>query len=142
MEERVYFDDRRGVRITSSRAIFWHQTYAMAQISSVAGIENKPDRTWAGALIVFGILGLMLGVFMAVIGYSGSSDGMGGCGIFIIVSALALGLLGLFLWVTKKTIYVVRLRTSGGEVDALWSPNYQYARQILDAMNNAIVGRG
>ena len=145
-ERARLFNDQNAVYVTNARAIIYNQTYAMAQVSSVAGVKVDPDQTWPIILIVMGLIGLLIGLVVAFVAVgstsTGDTSGVWTCAICSGVVSLAMLGLGMLLFVLKKTTFVVRLRTSGGEVDAFSTTDEAYANGVLDAINNAIVGRG
>jgi len=59
--ERVYYSDEKGVRITSTRAIFGSTTYSMANISSVKSAEEPPKRGGGIFTAFVGVVILLIG---------------------------------------------------------------------------------
>ncbi len=141
--EIVYFDDG-GVKVTNIRLIVPNQTYAISGINSVSFFKEGPN-------IIYMILMPLVAFFVALFVISP---------IIVIVSHqleiprelgmafLALIILGLpslvFIWSfqRQKPTYGVRLDTSGGRVRAFHSPNQDFIKRIIKAVNDAIIARG
>ncbi|CAN7609148.1 DUF6232 family protein [Caballeronia sp. LjRoot34] len=118
--ETVFFQ-RGNVSVTNARFIVPGQTYAMSNVTSIKHVETPPSKLpgWlliiGGAVFCFGkiwVLGLLLIA--------------GGAGV---------------LWKAKGK-YDVMLQTSSGEVRAFGSTDPGLVREIVMALNEAIVFRG
>ncbi len=100
--ERVFCREE-SVVVTTSRVIAGAETYAIAGITSVRGVEVEPNRLPPIALLVFGLgiacIGIIGGRSLAALG--------------LIMSAVAL-----LLIFSRSPIYSVVLRTAGGELKA------------------------
>lgn len=118
MEEQTFFD-HDGVQVTNARFVVDANTYAVRNITSTAA-WTKPRQWIAGAICAIAGLAAMAGAPPI--------------GIFFLI----LG--GLFFYFGRPVHYV-RLHTSGGEVKAVKSYDIEYVRQIVAALNNAIVSQ-
>ena len=119
MEEKTFFE-YDDVKVTNSRFISGHQTYAMSNVTSVKAFEEKPNR-WRGIAAL--LLGLIIAVNTVVVG-------------LIIAVAAA------FYLYQQKTMYHVMLATAGGETSALRTHQKEYLSKVVSALNEAIVHRG
>lgn len=119
--EKVYFDDG-GVTVTKSRFIVHGQTYTMNGVTSV---KEEVDQPWKGQAFL-GVIGLVL-LF--------SGDG----------GAMFLGLLliaGAIFWFMKAKKYLIFLSSASGEVQALSNSDSSLIRNVISALNQAIIDRG
>lgn len=127
--EHVFHQDE-GVYISSSRAVVFGTTYALANITSV--------RSWT---VDKAVLPLLLAILFTLFGgwlvvASSTTNALG-------YMSLAVGVLcAVYYFVVSKKMYHVKIGTAGGEVDALRSKDANYTNQIVAAMNNAIIHRG
>lgn len=126
--ETVLYSDRRGVRITNSRAIIGDVTYSMANTTLVSMVSVPAKRGGGIYLTILGLIGI------------GASIAFG-----VEVGALAGGgvvILGLLLAILPRSSHAVRIGSASGETNVLTSRDGQYVRAILAAMNQAFVKRG
>jgi predicted histidine transporter YuiF (NhaC family) len=126
MQEETFLNEA-GVQVTNDRFVVPGQTYALSGVTSVAMHVRKPKRI--GPILLF-----IIGFFCLMGGFSGST------GAFI--AALVFIGLGILLWISNPTKYVVRLMTASGESDALPSKDAGLVKRIVEALNNAIIHRG
>jgi Family of unknown function (DUF6232) len=112
----VPYYDRDGIRIT--KGIFElpdGKQYIIKNINSVDIRQLKPSRKNPLICIVVG---------------------------FFLIAAYGLGLLiiglGIWLWRSQKTSYLIFLKTSSGENDACSSYDYEKIKEIRSALNAAI----
>ena len=137
-EAKVYHQDNLA-HITNARAVLIGTTYAMSNITSVSigKIPVKWDRRVGGVVMV---------LFGLNITFAGSpqvfATGPISVGIMVLIFGIALIAGGVAVFKSAKETYIVRLSTSGGQVDGLVSPDRQYVQKVHDAISNAIVGRG
>ena len=124
-EERVFYADANGVRISASRLVFGSHTYATRNVSSAFFIEER-GITWPAYLVIVGGLGLLAW------GALGSPT-WGVVGFLGIVS-------GLFNLSRKKRRrnYSIRLTTAKGPVLVLASRNRAYVDRIVPALHKAM----
>jgi hypothetical protein len=120
-QEVVFLDDGDGVKVTSTRFILPSQVFAMAGVTSVRVDCIHAKR---GAALTF----FMIGALCLVIPRTRLLG-------FILI---ALG--GLWLYGPKDE-YAVFLTVASGEVRAITSKNEQYIREIVKALNEAIIYR-
>ena len=127
MSETTFYQDG-DVTVTNARAILGAKTYAMSNITSVA-MGTKPAERGVGIGLV--LAGLVLGV----IGASVPSAPL----IFLAVPFLGGGIAAAAI---AKPSYIVRIGSASGESDALASQDEKHVKEIVAALNEAIVGRG
>ena len=132
-EETTYYSDGK-VHISNARAVIGGKTYAMANITSVSASTKTPNRLWPLFFGGVGALFVLVGIVLLI-----TRDSMGGstlgCG--------AVGLvIGVLMWVSTKTQYLVVIGSASGEVQALRSQDEKYVRKVVAALNKAIVERG
>jgi hypothetical protein len=111
-QEVVFLDDGDGVKVTSTRFILPSQVFAMAGVTSVRVDCIHAKR---GAALTFFMIGRLLGFILIALG-------------------------GLWLYGPKDE-YAVFLTVASGEVRAITSKNEQYIREIVKALNEAIIYR-
>ncbi len=126
--EPTFYSDEKGVRITPTRAIFGSTTYAMANITSIAGSKDPPRRTPG---IIVAILGL---VILLACSFLESAEG-------VIAGVVVLGLGTLIAAIAKPTYYV-KITSASGEAKATPSKDKQYIDSIVMALNEALIRRG
>jgi hypothetical protein len=122
MEETTFFNEG-GLTVTNSRFVVPGQTYAMSGVTSIRTEEYPPSRKWPGIITGLGVL-LLLG------------------GKDTIIGALILIAIGVVWWRSQKTTYTVVLSSASGETDAFTSTDEEYVRNLVNALNDAIVSRG
>lgn len=118
--ETVFFE-RGNVVITNTRFIVPGQTYAMSNVTSIKHVETAPSKLPGGIAIIAGAL-LLLGK------------------IWVLAAILIAA--GAILLMKAKGKYDVMLQTASGEVRAFGSSDQDLVRQIVAALNQAIVFRG
>jgi hypothetical protein len=123
MDEKIFYQSG-AVRVTNARFIVANQTHAMNGVTSIAHVENPPQRT---GLVVALILGLLLLI-----------AGDGGMRVFGFLVAASCG----FVLYNQKTTHVVVLRSSSGEVKALSDTDETHIRKVVEALNDALIHRG
>jgi len=127
--EPTFYSDERGVRITTTRAIFGSTTYAMANITSVVRGEDPPRRKPG---IIIAILGLI--ILLACISFES--------GVGVIVGVVVLGL-GILIAAKAKSTYYVKITSASGEATPLpSSKDKQHMDSIVNAINEALIKRG
>lgn len=135
LQETTYFSEK-NVKITSTRAIIFDQTYSMANITSVSTKELHPNQS-------FGIILMLVGMLFSLCGLPGLFNLTEGSSIlltFFVGGVIAL-VFGIYLIATSKR-YAVRLGSASGETNALISKDQDYIQNIVDALNQAIIERG
>lgn len=126
--EKVIYENR-DVKITTSRAIIGPKTYAMSNITSVS-MQTESIRA-SGAVALF-LLGGLVAVVYGLVEQDWLSAGGG---------LLAI-ILAFYMNKNQKTYYLVKIGAASGETNALKSENENLIREIVAAMNDAIVSRG
>lgn len=122
-EEIVYLDDG-GVKVTSARFVTPGETFAMSGVTSVKLRESPPPYKNPAILGVLGLLFLFSGDAAAIV-----------FGIVFVAAAIFWGM-------QLKTKYIVILKSSSGENEAISSEKGDYIKNIEKALNDSIIGRG
>lgn len=123
--------EKNNVKITNLRAVFSEKTYPISNITSVGSKRIEDGSCLPFSLFIIGVLLLMVGVLKVLDGiYS-----------YLLYSALFLGL-GFFLHRSRRPTFAVGITTASGEIKALTSPDEMVIKEIVEALNNAIVQKG
>jgi hypothetical protein len=118
-DDEVFFGER-GITVSRTRFAVGSQTFALANISSVRGVEIPPSRTGPIVLLLFGVLVCFASVWF---------------GVVIIAASIA--------WMCfQKSTFSVVLTAAGGEVTAYSSEERMFISRVIDALTRAIVARG
>lgn len=120
------------VQITSLRAVFGAKTYAISNITSVEGQKIEPSGCFP---ISLAILGGALTLFGALAAFADGGFGMLMFGLLLLIPGVA-------IYRSAKPSFAVNITTSAGEVKAYTSNDWETIRQIVEALNNAIVQKG
>ena len=114
------FFDQGGIGVTKTRFVVGAQTFALAGITSVRGIELSPNRGAPLLLLIAGLCALQLSVFIGIP-----------------------MMLGAIVWLSlPKPTFSVVLTTAGGEVKAYNSPDKHLISKVIDALTKVIIARG
>lgn len=127
-EESTFYTDDQGVRVTSTRLIVGSTTYAMGNITSVSRTIQEPSRM--GPTVV-GAIGI--GFFIWAASESQAA--------LVFYGVVSLGLAALW-WKGQKTLYGLRIASSSGESTPISSIHKERIEKIVQAVNEAIIGRG
>lgn len=119
--------------VSNSRLIFPNKTYALANVSSVSLNQNQPRMAEGVLAVIVGVLVLVWSLSAFVL-----SSWTGG----IVLVLLGVGCIVLGRKLCGIQEFVVRLRTAGAETQALTTRNGPFARQVVQAIEQAIVMRG
>jgi hypothetical protein len=122
--EKVFFE-YDDVKVTNTRFINGANTYAMAGVTSIKLREKKPSM---GDVLAFVVISL------ALMGFVDKEP-------VALFPAIGSAVLAFFLYRKKKTLYAIILSTSGGESEGLLSNQLEYTKQVVDALNQAIIFR-
>ena len=137
--EQTFFEDQ-NVTVTTSCFIVGSQTYVVRNITSVDVAYIPPSRSIPVSLLLVGIVPLAIehfaskewNNFITSRGSVVSSYNWNLIGIAIVVLAL------LWLFAQSKR-YIIVLRTSGGEVEALESTKRKHIESVVSALNQSII---
>lgn len=122
IQNETIFYNGNSVTVTQSRFVTESKTYAMRNISSVHLFEIVKNKAKAIVLIIFALLFLFSKEFFWI-------------GLILIA-------LGIIWFIFIKNEYAVRISTNAGEVNSIISQNKEYIREIVNALNEAIIHRG
>jgi hypothetical protein len=135
MPQQLLFE-LNGVRVAPHIAIFRGTSYQIANIGSVHVVRRRKYNPFA--IIIF-LLGL--GILAAAIvksretGLAEEYFSMAATAVAVMAASLLLQL----IWPRRE--YVLVLRTSGGDVDALVSRNKDFVSNVQKALEQAFVVR-
>jgi Family of unknown function (DUF6232) len=135
MPQQLLFE-LNGVRVSPHIATFRGTSYQIANIGSVHVVRRRKCNPFA--IIIF-LLGL--GILAAAIvksretGLAEEYFSMAATAVAVMVASLLLQL----IWPRRQ--YVLVLRTSGGDVDALISRNKDFVSNVQKALEQAFVVR-
>lgn len=127
-EESIYQD--QNVRVTSARIIIGSTTYALRNITSVSPTVTYPSNNAEVVVLVFGILGVLLGIS------SFSTEAAIAVGV-LLLSAVGLAWAVWSLRHHRPTFHVT-ISSTAGEKHALSSYDKGYILKIVGAINDAI----
>jgi hypothetical protein len=127
-QERVLFEGD-GIKVTDKRAILGNKTYAITNITSVQKSKKNKGQLLPFILIILGI-GLGLAALVNI------KQG-GAC----LAVGVVMVLIGGLLVSNAKDRYIVRLGSASGETDGLISPSEELIDTVVEAINQAIIGR-
>lgn len=130
-EEKIIYE-KRNIKITNLRAIFGDKTYAMSNITSVEKGSIAPSGGFSFFFTLFGvIIGLL--AFLATPSMRGP--------IWLLAGLMLIGGIGTML-MGSKTEYYVQFASSAGEIKAHTSDDEAEIKQIVEAINQAIIQKG
>jgi Family of unknown function (DUF6232) len=135
MPEQLLFE-LKGARVTPHIATFGGTSYQIANIGSVHVVRRRKYNPFA--IIIF-LLGL--GIFVAAMvksrmtGLAEESFSMAATGIAVVIGAFLLQL----IW--PRRVYVLVLRISSSDVDAIVSRNGEFVSDVQKAVEQAFVVR-
>jgi hypothetical protein len=127
-EETTFYSDDGGVRVTSARLVIGPTTYAMLNVTSVMRAEERPSR-------VGPVLMSVVGVMFFLVGLSGAEHGGAVFGVVLLA-------VGVLWWRGQRTKYHLRISSASGEANAVTDFNRQRIDNIIQGVNEAIIGRG
>jgi hypothetical protein len=128
------FLDEGGILVTKTRFVSGAQTFALANISSVRGVEAGPNRIGFVFLI-------LIGVFISLGGTSCVSDAPWP-GRVLIVIGIAIVCMAIVAMCRQRPLFVVMVISSGGEMEAYSSHDKDFMARVINALNQAIISRG
>lgn len=122
--------EKGDIKITNLRAVFGAKTYSISNITSVERKRIEPNGCLSFGLVVFGV-GLILVAFINL-KQNWQNIIFGG----ILVAA------GFAMSKAQKASYAVALTTASGEIKAYTSDHEESIKEIIVALNNAIIQKG
>jgi uncharacterized membrane protein YiaA len=130
MSEETTIYEQHSIKITNLRAVFGEKTYSVANITSVEAKTIAPSMGLAFIIFVVGIVLFLVGVanFKENLSY--------------IIWSIGCFVLFYFMNRSAKPTYTVSLTTASGEVKATESGDQQTIKQIVEALNTAIIQKG
>jgi hypothetical protein len=135
MPQELLFE-LNGARVTPHVATFGGTSYQIANVGSVRVVRRKKSNSLTVIIFLFG-----LGILAAAIvksrmtGPAEDYFSMAATGVAVMIAAFLLQL----VW--PRRLYVLVLRTSSGDVDALVSRNKEFVSDIQKAVEQAFVVR-
>lgn len=127
-ESLIY--EKNDIKITNLRAVFGSKTYSIANITSVETQRIEPSGCLVIGLILVGIAFLLIGLVDFTEDWQ-----------FIIFGAMLLGL-GFLVIKSQKPSFSVALTTASGEIKAYTSTEWESIKEIVEALNNAMIQKG
>jgi hypothetical protein len=135
MPQELLFE-LNGARVTPHIATFGGTSYQIATIGSVHVVPRKKYNPLAVIIFLLG-LGILVAAIMKsrMTGLAEEYFSMAATGVVVMVAAFLLQL----IWPGR--VYVVVLRTSSGDVDAVISRNKEFVSNVQKAVEQAFVVR-
>lgn len=128
-EQPLYADAQ--VTVTSARFVVGSMLYPVRGLTAVQPIVIPPNRQPAHWCFALSACAFLLAYLARENHAVAGTFGLGGlCGIA----------LGAALWTMAKPLYVVRVWTAGGQVDAVQSADAQRIQRIVLALHRAAMG--
>lgn len=134
MAQKVLFDDN-GVRVTSRRVVANGTTFPVAQIGSVriAPVRSGPLVVpILQSLLGLSLMALFWGYLLGGCGDAPQARGFGWAGL----AAFALALM---YFRNKAPMHTVLISVGGAEHAVAASPNLEWANEVADAINTAVL---
>jgi len=128
-EEKVIYE-QGNIKITNLRAVFGEKTYAMSNITSVEQGTKQPSGCFSFSFLIGG-------VFLIIFAFRSIEENWGMLALGIIV-----GIVGIVTLRYQKPEYVVQFGSASGEIKAYTSLNQDEIKQIVQAINEAIIQKG
>ena len=125
-----------GARVTPYIATFGGTSYQIANIGSVRVVRRKKSKPLTVIIFLLG-----LGILAAAIVKSRMAGlveeyfSMAATGVAVMIAAF------LFQFIWPRRLYVLVLRTSSGDVDAVVSRNKEFVSNVQKAVEQAFVVR-
>jgi Family of unknown function (DUF6232) len=125
-----------GARVTPHVATFGGTSYQIANIGSVHVVRRKKYNPFAIIIFLLGLSILATAIVKSrATGLTEEYFSMAATGVAVMVASLLLQL----IW--PRRVYVLVLRTSGGDVDAVMSRNEEFISNARKAVEQAFVVR-
>jgi len=131
MPQELLFE-LNGARVTPHIATFGGTSYQISNIGSVRVMQRKKYNPLAVIIFVLG-LGILVAAMVKsrMTGLAEESFSMAATGIAVVIGSFLLQL------ILPLRVYVLVLRTSSGEVDAIVSRNKEFASNVQKAVEQA-----
>lgn len=138
--EKVFLKDG-VILISSARAQFGNAVFSIANITSVSVYSRPPSLEFAAAIFITGamISAIIWFVFPPITSSSTSVLGLLFCSGAIFLGGI-IGAVASFR--RSKPSYILKIRTSSGEINGYISKDPEYVQGLAEAINQAIVERG
>jgi uncharacterized protein DUF6232 len=135
MPEQLLFE-LKGARVTPHIATFGGTSYQIANIGSVHVVRRRKYNPFAIIIFLLG-LGILVAAMVKarMTGLAEESFSMAATGIAVAIGASVLQL----IW--PRRVYVLVLRISSGDVDAIVSRNGEFVSNVQKAVEQAFVVR-
>jgi hypothetical protein len=135
MPQELLFE-LNGARVAPHIATFGGTSYQISNIGSVRVMQRKKFNPLAVIIFLLG-LGILAAAMIKsrVTGLAEESFSMAATGIAVLIGSFLLQL----IW--PRRVYVLVLRTSSGEVDAVMSRNKEFVFNVQKAVEQAFVVR-
>lgn len=126
-EQVLYQVDGDNVTVTTARFVVGGTMYPIRNITAVQLVRGEPSRALAWLIA----MGIPLALWVMT---TRGSELLG----LILLGASGIGFFAAYL--TAKGPLVVRVATSGGQVDAVTTDNEERAKAIVGALHHATIG--
>jgi len=135
MPEQLLFE-LKGARVTPHVATFGGTSYQIANIGSVHVVRRRKYNPFAIIIFLLG-LGILVAAMVKsrMTGLAEESFSMAATGIAVVIGSFLLQL----IW--PRRVYVLVLRISSGDVDAIVSRNGEFVSNVQKAVEQAFVVR-
>jgi hypothetical protein len=135
MPEQLLFE-LKGARVTPHIATFGGTSYQIANIGSVHVVRRRKYNPFAIIIFLLG-LGILVAAIVKsrVTGLAEEYFSMAATAVALMVASVLLQL----IW--PRRVYVLVLRTSSGDVDAVTSRNKEFVSNVQKAVEQAFVIR-
>jgi len=135
MTQQLLFE-LNGARVTPHIATFGGTSYQIANIGSVHVVRRKKYNPLAVVIFVLGLGILAAAILKSLMtGIVEEYSSMAATGVAVMVASVLIQL----IW--PRRVYVLVLRTSGGDVDAIMSRNKEFVSNVQKAVEQAFVVR-
>ena len=133
MAEQVFFD-KGDVKVTQARFVVGDQMYTMQGVTSIRHLLENPSRKGP-------IIAMVVGIIVTLTSFGALSDSIGEGFVALLIGLAILGL-GVLWFRSRKATFIIVLHSASGETRALADNDESLIKQIVGALNDAIVARG
>ena len=134
MPQELLFE-LNGARVTPHIATFGGTSYQISNIGSVRVMQRKKYNPLAVIIFVLGLGILAAAIVKSRMTGLAEESSMAATGIVVVIGSFLLQL----IWPLR--VYVLVLRTSSGDVDAIVSRNNEFVSNVQKAVEQAFVVR-